>query len=404
MYTPPQKILEKYADVLVNFALGSGKGIKKGDVVRIAIPEIAKPLFIEIYKKILKAGGHPIISYIPDDDKNFNISKIFFDLASDDQLNFFAKKYYKGMVDQIDHTISIIAETDKQALKDIDPIKIMTKQKSSKKLMDWLFEKENKGKFTWVAALYGTQAMADEAKLTLKDYWQEIIKGCFLDQENPIEKWRDVTQNICQIKSKLNNLKIDKLHIEGKDVDLWITLGKKRQWNGGGGRNIPSFEIFTSPDWRGTNGWVKFNQPLYRYGNLIKGIELEFKNGVITKSKATQNEKVLKEMIKVKGANKIGEFSLTDGRFSHITKFMAETLYDENVGGSQGNTHIALGRSYPDTYDGEVSKLTKKDLQNLGFNDSVIHTDIVSTTRRKVTAILESGKEKIIYQDGKFLI
>src|SRR6185436_12865911 len=136
-------------------------------------------------------------------------------------------------------------------------------------------------------------------------------------------------------------------------VDLWVKLGEKRAWMGGSGRNVPSFELFTSPDWRGTEGWIKFNQPLYRYGNLITGIELEFKNGRVVKAKAKKNEQILKQMIATANADKVGEFSMTDKRFSHITKFMGETLYDENVGGPHGNTHVALGNVYHDCYAGD---------------------------------------------------
>lgn len=403
-YIPESKILDKYADVLINFALGGGKGIKKGEIVRISVPEVAKPLYFALYKAVLIAGGNPLTHYYPSDSQEMNLSKTFYDLSSPEQISFFPRKYYKGLVNQIDHTVSIIAETDKYALKDIDPAKIMQKNLISKPYSDWLFTKENQGKFTWVAALYGTSQMAQEANLSLEDYWQQIIDGCFLFEEDPITKWKQVTQQIDQIKNKLNQLIIDKVHIEGKDANLWITIGKNRKWCGGGGRNIPSFEIFTSPDWRGTNGWIKFNQPLYRYGNIVKEIELEFKNGIVTKAKASHNQKVLVQMIKTKNTNKIGEFSLTDSRFSKITKFMAETLFDENIGGKEGNTHIALGMAYKDCYDGNVNNLSKTDLANLGFNDSAIHTDIVSTSKRKVTAILANGSELIIYQNGKFCL
>jgi aminopeptidase len=122
------------------------------------------------------------------------------------------------------------------------------------------------------------------------------------------------------------------------------------------------------------------------------------------KAKAKENEKLLKEMIATKGANKIGEYSLTDRRHSRITKFMAETLFDENMGGKYGNTHLALGMSYRDTYAGDVSKLTTKEAERLGFNDSSVHTDIISTTRRTVTAHLKDGSTKIIYKDGEFIL
>ena len=201
---------------------------------------------------------------------------------------------------------------------------------------------------------------------------------------------------------RLNSLPIERLHVEGEDVDLHITLGERRQWVGGSGRNIPSFEIFTSPDWRGTEGWIAFNQPLYRYGNLVKGIRLRFADGRVVEASAEQNEQVITEMVATENADKVGEFSLTDRRFSRITKFMAETLYDENVGGPFGNTHIALGKSYHDCYAGDPGSVAHAEWERLGFNESSVHTDIVSTTDRSVTATLSDGTERVIYAGGEF--
>jgi aminopeptidase len=401
-YTPPQKILKNYADVLVNFALGGGKGIKRGDVVMVTCTESAKPLFLEVYRAILKSGGHVISSYHPDQDADFNFEKEFFVNAQEHQIKFFPAKYMKGIIDQVDHTMFILSETDKRGLKDVDPKKIMAKGEAYKPFRQWRNQKENEGRFTWTIGLYGTPAMAREAGLSEKEYWNQIIKACFLNDPNPIKKWNQVQTSLNSYIKKLNQMNIDKVHIEGQDADLWITIGKDRQWLGGSGRNIPSFEIFTSPDWRGTNGWMRFNQPLYRYGNLVEGIELEFKNGLVTKAKATKNEALLKHMINTPNANKLGEFSMTDKRFSHIDKFMAETLFDENIGGINGNSHVALGMSYVDTYAGNAAKLSKKDQANLGFNDSSVHTDVITTTPRTVTAHWPNGKKKVIYKNGQY--
>jgi aminopeptidase len=402
-YIPNQKILEKYADVLVNFALNSGKGIKKGDTVLVQAGESARPLYVELLKAVWRKGGNVISNYSLDTySEADNTSKFFYDNATKEQLDYFPAKYQKGLIDEMDHSIYIISETNKHALKGVDSKKMMARGKAFKPGQEWRREKENAGKFTWTLALFGTEAMAKEAKLTEKEYWNQIIKACFLDEPDPIKKWKEVYKQMAEVEKKINKLPIDKLHIEGADVDLWISLGKKRKWVGGSGRNVPSFELFTSPDWRGTNGWIKFNQPLYRYGNLIEGIELEFKDGKVVKSSAKKNEKVLKDMIATENANKVGEFSLTDKRFSRITKFMAETLFDENMGGPQGNTHIALGSSYHDCYLGNPSGVTKEEWEELGFNDSSVHTDIISTTERKVTAYLHGGKEKVIYEGGAF--
>ena len=399
MYCPSVKILDKYADVLVKFALNSGNGVKKNEVVFLQVPESAKPLLVSLQRSVLKAGAHPIIQYLPDE-----MSREFYQLASPNQLKFFPATFMKGRVRQADHFLMILAETNYHELEGIDPHLIMERNLVFKPYKDWRDKKENNGKLTWTIGLFPTPAMAAEAKLTLRQAWQQVIKACYLNFSDPVKKWQQVQKKSESIRQKLNKLEIVEVNIKAKDTDLNITIGQNRQWLGGGGRNIPSFEIFTSPDWRGTNGYIFFDQPLYRQGNLIKNIRLVFKDGKVVEATAGYGEKFLQELIKIENSDKIGEFSLTDKRFSKIDKFMAETLYDENFGGPFGNTHIALGSSYKDTFTGKLKKLSHKDWQNLGYNDSSVHTDIIATSDRVVTATLKSGKQIVLYKDGQFQI
>ena len=404
-YKPPQKILEKYANVMVNFALGAGKGIKKGDVVRISANECSKPLFLELKKAVWCAGGHVISDYQPNNDPQHpNAERYFYDYAKKHQISHFPNHYLKGLIRQMDHSIFVIAESDMRALSGVDPKMFMQRGEAMKPWMEWRSKKENEGKFTWTICLYGTVAMAKEAGMTPKEYWEQIIQACFLDKKDPTAVWKKLYNKLETYRVKLNRLAIDRINVKGPDADLWIKLGEKRRWIGGSGANIPSFELFTSPDWRGTDGWIKFNQPLYRYGNMVEGIELQFKEGKVIHSYARKNEKLLKQMIATPNADKVGEFSLTDRRFSRITRFMAETLFDENMGGPQGNTHIALGKSFHDCYDGDPAKVLKKKWARMGFNDSSVHTDIVSTAPRIVTAYLKNGTQKVIYKNGKFVL
>jgi aminopeptidase len=110
-------------------------------------------------------------------------------------------------------------------------------------------------------------------------------------------------------------------------------------------------------------------------------------------------------MLSNENANKVGEFSMTDRRLSKINKFMANTLFDENFGGEYGNTHIAVGASYTDAYTGDQKKMSEALMKKLGLNkcDSV-HTDMISTSNRVITAILKDGSKKVIYRDGQFTI
>ncbi|MBN2015882.1 aminopeptidase [Candidatus Dojkabacteria bacterium] len=399
-YKPTEEILKKYADVLIKFALNSGKGIRRDEVVFLQLSESAKPMAQHLMLSVLERGAHPIIHYFPEE-----LDRFFFENASMKQICYFPKKMMLARVADADHFVAIVSESDKHELEGVDSRKILARNKAAKFYIDARNKKEYEGKMTWTVGLYGTEAEAIEAGMSLKQYWNQIIKACFLDFKNPIVKWKKVVSRQKIILNKLNTLKIKELRVKGEDVDLKIKLGEKRKWVGGDGRNIPSFELFTSPDWRGTEGWVRFNQPLYRYGTLISGVELEFKKGVVVKSKAVKNEKLLRDMIKVENADKIGEFSLTDKRFSRITKFMAETLYDENVGGRYGNFHIALGAAYKDCFKGSPKNVKKRTWLKLGYNiDCAVHTDIMSTSDRIVTATLESGRERVIYKGGRFQI
>jgi aminopeptidase len=396
-YEPSDQILKNYADVLVKFALWGGKGINKGDVVCVSIEESAKPMLKHLQRSILEAGGHMVLRYHPE-----GIGRDFYELANEDQLNWMPKDFMLERLNTCDHFLSIISTNDKLELEGVDSEKIMNRSKAGKFYSDAFRDKVNKEQASWTLGLYGTDNMAEDVGMSKEEYWEQIIKACFLDEKDPIAKWQEVFDQVEGARAWLNSMDIEWLHVKGEDADLKVKIGEGREWLGGSGCNIPSFELFISPDFRGTEGWIRFDQPLYRYGNLIEGVELEFKDGKVVKSSATKNEKLLKDMIAVEGADQVGEYSLTDKRFSRITRFMGETLYDENVGGEFGNTHIAVGSAYRESYPGNSESFTEEDWDKLGYNNSVVHTDIVSTKDRTVTATLKDGSEKVIYENGMF--
>jgi aminopeptidase len=399
MFTPSKEILEKYSKVLINFALNDGNGIKPGEVVYLVTQTPGIPLAKEIYRTIVKSGGHPL-TIIQDDE----LKLISLQEGNDEQLGFFPDKFYRGLADQIDHYVRILAEEDPLFLSKADPKKVILSSRSTKPFRDWLDEKEDAGKFTWTLCMYGTNGAAKEAGMNIQEYWEQIERACFLHEIDPIAKWQEVTNKMQNILQKLNDMQIEKLHVKAKETDLWVKIGEKRKWLGGSGRNIPSFEIFTSPNWRGVEGTVYFDLPLYRYGNIIKDIRFEIKDGLIVKATATENEDLLREMLSQKNANKIGEYSLTDKRFSKINKFMANTLFDENFGGEFGNTHLAVGKAYHDACMVDPKDMTEKDFEALGYNDSPEHTDIIATSDREVTAYMKDGSNKKIYEGGEFIL
>ncbi len=398
-YIPSEEVLEKYADVLINFALNSGHGLQADEVVELVVPDVAKPLALHLQNMVLKAGGIPLMRLMPT-----GFDKDYYSLATPKQLAFFPERYYEARSKLLHHSVSIIADVYPEELAGISPEKIMLPRTARKPFRDLMIAKENRGQYTWTLALWGVEAKASIVGLNIEEYWQQIIQACFLDTDNPIAEWKMLYQLQQHIKESLNALRIDWLDIEGSDIELRVQLGENRIWNGGSGRNIPSFELFTSPDWRGTEGWVQFNQPVYRYGAVLEKPFLRFHKGLVTEAKAEKGQGLLDEMLKTENANKIGEYSLTDKRMSRITHPMAEILFDENIGGPFGNTHLAIGNSYHDCYRGNPANVSQQEWRAMGFNDSAEHTDMISTTDRTVTATLTSGEKRVIYRDGEFVV
>src|SRR5687768_15637076 len=123
-YQPSQQVLEKYADVLVNFALGGGKGIKPGETVMLIVPELAMPMLSILERVVLKSGGNPLVWILPDNQTIRNRSKIFYENATSEQLAFIPKHLYNGIVEECDHSIFMYVEPDAQALAGIEGSKV----------------------------------------------------------------------------------------------------------------------------------------------------------------------------------------------------------------------------------------------------------------------------------------
>jgi aminopeptidase len=344
-----------------------------------------------------------IKQFMPENDGDYNFAAAYYELCSEDQLAHFSESFTRGLIDEVDHIIFIIGDRAPTALRDADSAQMAKEAPAQARYWEVRLAKERAGDLDWTIVLWGTEALADEAGLDLEAYWQEIIAACSLDDPDPVARWREKQELIRRSRDWLNALKIDRLHVEAAGTDLWLTLGEQRRWIGGGGANIPSFEIFTSPDWRGTNGTIAFSEPVYYQGKLMRGVELEFKDGLVIRADAAEGADQIKSMVAQPGGDRVGEYSMTDSRLSNITTFMAETLYDENMGGPYGNTHLAIGLSITECYDGDEASISDAEWDRLGFNTkATLHTDIISTSDRTVTAILQDGSERVIYAGGQF--
>jgi aminopeptidase len=395
-----EKQLDRYADVLVWAMKKARTGkFKNNDIIAIRYNTPSIGLAETLNAKLLGVGMNPVLRAMPTPTMERN----HFELSNNRQLVFIPpgeKELYKNL----NGSIFLHAPESITHLKNIDPKKIGKLSVSRKVFRDILSKREEQGLFGWTLCIFPTKTLAKHAGLSMKEYTRQIVNSCFLNKTSPISQWEQIFKNAVSIKKWLNCLNVNFYHIESENVDLKISPGEKRRWIGLSGHNIPSFEIFLSPDWRGTTGVYFADQPSYRSGNYVKSVRLEFKKGSAVKISAIKGANFVKTQLSIdKGANKLGEFSLTDKRFSKINVFMANTLFDENHGGKYGNCHIAVGSSYSDSYSGDLKGLSKELKKKLGFNDSALHWDLVNTEKKRVSAHLKSGKIITIYENGRFL-
>ena len=394
-----ERQLDRYADVLL-WGLRTSRGgkYKKNDIVLIRYDLAAIKLAERLQAKILDMGMHPALRM----GLTSEMESVFYKKANNKQLVFLVPGG-KELHQHLNGSIYLYAPESLTHLSDIDPRRIAKTIVARKPLRDILHKREEKGAFGWTLCMLPTPELAKHAGHTMKQYTNQVIKACYLNKTDPVQAWKTIHKDAMAVKKWMNSMEVKYYHIESESIDLIITPGKHRKWIGIGGHNIPSFEIFISPDWRGTKGVYFANLPSFRSGNRVEGVRLEFKSGKAVKIEAKKGEGfVIKQLSMDRGANKVGEFSLTDKRFSKIDKFMANTLYDENYGGRYGNCHVALGASYSDSYDGKPAKLTKRMKTKLGLNDSALHWDLVNTERKRVTAHLTSGEKVVVYENGIF--
>jgi aminopeptidase len=369
-----------------------------GDIILIRTDLEAMPLAEAVHELCMRRGFNPVIRVNP----NPTIELNFFTLGADEQIEF-RTPGDEELFSSLNGLISLIAPSSLTHLKDVDPAKNAKLTVAKKYLREIIDQREMQGSFGWTLCVMPTAALAEQAGLSMEEYTKQIVKAAHLDAEDPVARWQQTFEEALEVKEWINGLDAVSYRVRSENTDLVVGPGKMRRWIGVSGHNIPSFELFLSPDWRETQGVYYADQPSFRSGNLIRGVRLTFEKGEVVEVEAEEGEAfVRKQLAMDEGAKRLGEFSLTDRRFSRIDTFMANTLFDENFGGEFGNCHVAVGSSYADTYAGDQLELTKEKKKELGFNDSALHWDLVNTEPKTVTARLRDGSEIVIYENGEF--
>jgi len=393
--------LVAYAEVLL-WALRTSRSVpfKNGELVLLRYEHQALPLAEAVYSALLDARLHPLPLAQPTDFMQAQ----HFGNSSFGQLTFIQP----GLDDlhrSAAGVITILAPDELGALGQVDPHSIAQGEKAEQKALAVLDRRRRAGLLGSTVCLYPTSTLAQASGMELSEYAERLARACLLFTPDPVAQWKRVKAELADISKWLDGLKIERLRVQGEHLDLSFEPGAKRRFVGVTGRNIPGYELYLAPDWRTVSGVYYADQPSIRWGRLVSQVRLEFHGGVAVEAQAAQGGAFLSgRIICDAGARRVGEFSLTDKRISRVERFMAHTLLDENYGGATGNCHIALGGASAASFAGPPQELTQERAEELGFNASSLHWDLVNTGPKRVTATLAGGGSRTIYEDGQFLL
>ena len=230
---------------------------------------------------------------------------------------------------------------------------------------------------------------------------------------NPLEEWNRINEDMTKRNEKLNELNFVSLHFKNElGTDLEVGLVENHIWAGGGeystggvyfNPNIPTEENFCMPHNKKINGVVYSTKPLESRGQLIENFYIKFKDGKAVEYNAEKGFEALKEMIEFdKGSSSLGEVAIVPyySPISLSNILFYNTLFDENA-----SCHLALGAAYVSTNLKDGIKYTEEQLDEIGCNQSNIHVDFMfGSSDMIIIGKKHDGTEIVIYKDGKYLI
>ena len=354
---------KKMATLLVHYCVD----VKPKQTVLINANIVAIKLVEEIYKELLIIGAYPKVEL---SDPSF--TELFYEYSNDDQLKH-VSPIAMFETRNIDSNITIRSQVNTKTLSNLDMEKYRIRSNALVELNQEIVKKK------WVLTLFPTEGYAQEAEMSLRDFSTFVSDALYLNTENPIESWIKLSEKQEIYINEIKNA--DRVHIKSEKIDLTFSI-KGRTWiNSDGKQNMPSGEIYTTPNEESINGYFTSSFPNNKYSKEIDEVFIEFKNGKISKISANKNEDYLLELLETdKGSKIIGEFGI--GLNYGINKAIKNILFDEKIGGT---IHIALGQAHEKTG---------------GQNKSNIHLDLIADLRNSSEILFD---DKLLYKNGKFI-
>lgn len=310
-----------------------------------------------------------------------------------------------------------IVSDDPEAMKGIDPTKIATWAKQVHHACKPFYDTLDLGINSW--CIVGASSLSWAKKVypelsnqeAVEQLWKAIFKATKVDQQDPIEAWKQHRKSFEKRVHYLNSLELDRMvYTNSLGTNLSIGMIDQYLFAGGGSYltnglytfpNIPTEEIFCSPERNRTNGTVYSSMPLNYNGSLIDEFYLTFKDGKVVDYGAKQGYEMLKEIIETdEGSHYLGEAALVpyDSNISNMNLLFYNTLFDENA-----SCHLALGKGFMECIK-DGMKMNKEQLFDHGINDSYTHVDfMIGTKDLNIEGIKKDGTSIPIFKDGNFV-
>lgn len=351
--------IEKQAEILVNYSIK----VKKGENVAIIADFLAKPLVLAIYKRLLQKGAGEIkINFSTNE-----FAETYFKYADKTQIENFPQ-ITMDEVKKIDCYIAIKSSQNTRALAGVDASKMARRSLIVRPITNWRVEKTR-----WVITNFPTQALAQEADMSLSEYEDFVFEAI-----NKVD-WKKIRKEQEKLKKLVD--KTDKVRIVGKETDLTLSIKGRKAINAAGEFNMPDGEVFTSAVESSAEGFITYTYPALYMGREFENVRLEFEKGKVVKATANKGTKDLNKILDMdKGARFIGELGI--GNNFMIKKFTKDILFDEKIGGS---IHIALGKGYKET---------------LSKNKSALHWDMIKDLKKEGELWFD---DKLVQKKGKWL-
>jgi aminopeptidase len=238
----------------------------------------------------------------------------------------------------------------------------------------------------------------------LSRLWEEIAHVCRLEEPDPVEAWRDRLAKLTGVTSRLDGLALDALRFEGPGTELEIGLLPSGRWQAARmttvdgivhAPNLPTEEVFTSPDPTRVNGHVTSTKPLFTSGAMITGLKVRFEGGRAVEIEADEGAETLRALARRdEGAARLGEVALVDreSRIGSLGTVFYDTLLDENAA-----SHIALGEGFDFAVEDPADRER--------INGSELHIDfMIGSDDVAVTGLHRDGTEVPLLRGGVWQI